>query len=53
MYSYTPERVYESDDELRARLRYIGAWPIAAVEQYSGPALDDLAWRFNLKRRRL
>ena len=43
----------ESDDELRKRLRYVGAWPVAAVETYSGQALDDLAWRFGLKRRRL
>lgn len=42
----------ESDDELRARLRYVGAWPEQAVRDYTGEALEDLAWRFGLKRRR-
>ena len=42
----------ESDDELRARLRYVGAWPVEAVETCTGEALEDLAWRFGLKRRR-
>jgi hypothetical protein len=42
----------ESDEELRERLRYVGAWPVAAVETSKGEALDDLASRFNLRRRR-
>lgn len=41
----------ETDEQLRARLRYVGAWPVAAVETYVGTALDDLAWRFQLRRR--
>lgn len=43
----------ETDEQLRVRLRYIGAWPEEAVATYTGIALDDLSWRFQLRRRAL
>lgn len=38
----------ETDNELRARLAYITGESFA---QFSGPHLDEIAWRYNLKRR--
>ncbi len=45
----------EGDDELRARLLYVaadGAALTRAIQVATGLGLDELAWRFGLKRRR-
>lgn len=59
MYSYTPAPLHESDDSLRARLDYIaGEVSISGptrvkleILNATGSQLDDIAWRYGLKRR--
>lgn len=60
MYSYVPSPVLESDDELRVRLLYIAGEftpsgsptrTHAEIATGSGQALDDIAYRYDLKRR--
>ena len=53
MYSYTPDRPLESDDELRKRLLYVAAPDYEHVlDKLHGDDLDAFAWCLNLERRR-
>ncbi len=55
MFTYTPPAIAESDDELRARLRYVaadGQWLTRVIAEASGAQLDELASHYNLRRRK-
>jgi hypothetical protein len=52
MYSYTPTPTLESDDSLRDRLLYVAKPDYEhEIRQAKGVTLDEIAWRFNLRRR--
>lgn len=53
MYSYAPT-VVESDDTLRDRLAYVaadGQWLTRLIAEAVGERLDEIASRYNLRRR--
>ncbi len=55
MFTYTPPTVAESDEDLRARLRYVaadGQWLTRLIAEASGAQLDELASHYNLRRRK-
>ena len=57
MYAYTPTPIAESDDELRKRLEYLvddgyGQRLSHEIANASGDRLDEIAGRYNLRRRR-
>ena len=55
MYSYAPTVAVESDDSLRDRLRYVaadGQWLSQLIANATGGQLDEIAGRYNLRRRR-
>lgn len=54
MFTYTPTAVLESDDDLRRRIAYVaadGQWLTRLIADASGERLDEIASRYNLRRR--
>lgn len=55
MFSYVPPTTTESDDALRERLAYVaadGRWLTELIASAHGERLDEIASRYNLKRRK-
>lgn len=53
-YGAQTQPAVESDDVLRARLLYVAKPDYEReIRAAHGEALDEIAWRWNLKRRRL
>ena len=57
MYSYAPTVAVESDDDLRKRLVYVaddggGQRLTYEIAKATGDRLDEIAGRYNLRRRR-
>ncbi len=55
MFTYTPTVIVESDEDLRRRLAYVaadGQWLTQLIATASGAQLDEIASRYNLRRRK-
>lgn len=58
MFTYAPTTTMESDDSLRKRIEYVaddgfGQRLAREIAEADGERLDEIAYRYNLKRRRL